>query len=117
MLGLACAPGWSGDQRWEPAGGASGQREASEDQTRSVQVVPHGWGPGEGISGARAAGIKAWAGKGRAVGTFEAGSPWKSHGLKQELLTPSPPEQCCQHLRPQESRGHGLRVPILCSRP
>ena len=61
--------------------------------------------------------MKAWAGKRREVGTFKAGSPWKSHGSKQEPPR-RPPEQCCQHPAPgvPRTRGH-LRAPVLCSRP
>lgn len=43
-----------------------------------------------GHLGSQGCRVKAWAGKGREVGTFKAGRPWKSHGPKQEHPAPDP---------------------------
>ena len=49
--------------------------------------MPRAQGGHLGSQGCR---VKAWAGKGREVGTFKAGRPWKSHGPKQEHPAPDP---------------------------
>lgn len=78
------------DQRW-----ASQEEPSAKGRPPRIRPAAAGsatWlGPRGGHLGSQGCRIKAWAGKGRAVGTFEAGSPWKSHGLKQELPTPQPP--------------------------
>lgn len=78
------------DQRWA-------SREEPSAKGRPLRIRPAAagsatcLGPRGGHLGSQGCRVKAWAGKGREVGTFEAGSPWKSHGLKQELPTPQPP--------------------------
>ena len=78
------------DQRW-----ASQEEPSAKGRPLRIRPAAAGsatcLGPRGGHLGSQGCRVKAWAGKGREVGTFEAGSPWKSHGLKQELPTPQPP--------------------------
>lgn len=93
------------DQRWASREEPSAKGRPPRIRPAAAGSATHP-GPRGGHLGSQGCRVKAWAGKGREVGTFKAGSPWKSHGSKQEPPR-RPPEQCCQHPRPQESRGHG----------
>nr|CAI9704977.1 unnamed protein product [Rangifer tarandus platyrhynchus] len=84
------------DQRW-----ASREEPSAKGRPPRIRPAAAGSGtcpgPRGGHLSSRGRRVKAWAGKGREVGTFEAGSPWKSHGSQQE--PPGDPQSSAVSIR------------------